>query len=144
LKLSHIGIVVDDVSEFARLFEVLGFKEITDPEPDPIQKVIARFVTVADEKPIHVELLEPTHEDSPISNFLKKRGGSLHHLCFEVDDIEKATEELVQKGFRMVSVPVACIGYDKSFGLQVRAPTKVTFFLLSDRLLIELLQKGHT
>lgn len=143
LELSHIGMVVENVSEFVQLFEVLGFREITNPATDPIQKVAARFVTVADKRPIHLELLEPTHGDSPISNFLKKRGGGLHHLCFEVADIERATDDLVRNGFKMVSAPVACTGYDKSFGLQGTAPTKVAFFLLSERLLVELVQKGQ-
>jgi methylmalonyl-CoA/ethylmalonyl-CoA epimerase len=142
LKLSHIGIVVDNVSEFAKLFEILGFKEITDSEPDPVQKVTARFVTVGDELPIHLELLEPTHEDSPISNFLKKRGGGLHHLCFEVDDIERATDDLVRNGFKMVSPPVDCKGYDRTFRL--KGITRIAFFMLSDRILIELLKKGET
>jgi len=142
LKLNHIGIVVDHVFDFARLFEVLGFREITNPERDPIQKVTARFVTVGDVQPIHIELLEPTDENSPIFNFLKKRGGGLHHLCFEVDDIEEAVDELVRQGFKMVSAPVNCVGYDRSFGL--KGITKIAFFLLSDRILIELLEKGQT
>jgi methylmalonyl-CoA/ethylmalonyl-CoA epimerase len=142
LKLNHIGMVVDNISEFAKLFEVLGLKEITDPEPDSIQKVLACFITAGEGQKIHIELLEPTDESSPISNFLKKRGGGLHHLCFEVDDIEEVMDELVRKGFRMVSAPVNCVGYEKSFGL--KGITRIAFFLLSDRILIELLEKGQT
>jgi methylmalonyl-CoA epimerase len=134
--------VVDNVSDLSKLFELLGFREITDPEPDPIQKVTARFVTVGDEQPIHLELLEPTHEDSPISNFLKKRGGGLHHLCFEVANIEEASNKFKERGFKMVCPPVECVGYDKSFGL--KGTTKIAFFLLSDRILIELLEKSQT
>jgi methylmalonyl-CoA/ethylmalonyl-CoA epimerase len=134
--------VVDNISEFARLFEGLGFKEITDPEPDPIQKVTARFVAVGDEQPIYIELLEPTQEDSPVFNFLKKRGGGLHHLCFEVADIEKTTDELAHKGFKMISKPVECIGYDRSFKDSCGKGTKIAFFLM-DNILIELLENGR-
>ncbi|MGD0916674.1 MAG: VOC family protein [Thermodesulfobacteriota bacterium] len=143
LKLSHIGMAVDNASEFTKLFEVLGFKEITDPEPDPIQKVTARFVTVGTKQPIHIELLEPTHEGSPISNFLKKRGGGLHHLCFEVADVEEASNVLKEKGFKMVCPPVECVGYDRSFKRECGETSKIAFFLFANKILIEFLQKGR-
>lgn len=142
MKLNHIGIVVYEIAVFANLFKMLGFKDVTDPEPDPIQKVRACFVTIDNIFPIHIELLEPIQEDSPISNFLKKRGGGLHHLCFEVNDIDKVVEDLNRNGFKIISPPVECIGYDKSFRLNNAQPTKIAFFLLSDKFLLELLQNG--
>ena len=143
LKLNHIGLVVRNVSEFAEIFRHLGLSEMAEPEPDPVQKVLACFFSAGKGEKTHIELLEPTDENSPISNFLKKRGGGLHHLCFEVDDIEKAKEEFIQKGFRMVSEPVECIGYDRSFKDTCGAGTKIAFFLISDKILIEILEKGH-
>ena len=141
-KLNHIGIVVHDVLETAGLLRLLGLKQLTNPEPDPIQKVSACFLASEDEPDIHIELIEPTHDTSPIARFLANRGGGLHHLCFEVDDIEEMTERLKQKGFQVVSPPVECVGYDRSFDLKGSQATRISFLLLPGRLLIELLQKG--
>lgn len=142
IKLNHIGLVVRDIQKSAEILRTLGLKERTQPEPDPIQKVTACFITAGADQAIHIELLEPTDESSPITNFLSKRGEGLHHLCFEVDDIDLATDELKQKGFQVVSPPVECIGYDRSFRSQCTVNTKIAFLMLPNKLLIELLQKG--
>jgi methylmalonyl-CoA epimerase len=92
---------------------------------------------------VHIELLEPTDTQSPIAKFLGKKGGGLHHLCFEVDDIDAATRDLEQKGFKVVSEPVECIGYNRSFNLGKECSTRIAFLMISNKLLIELLQKGR-
>jgi len=143
LRLNHIGLVVENISEFANILRSLGLSEMTPLEPDPIQKVSARFVTVGgNEHDVHLELLEPTDNSSPISNFLTKSGGGLHHLCFEVDNIDQMANKLTEKGFQIVCPSVECVGYDRSFKLGDKRPTKIAFFLLDNKILIELLQKG--
>ncbi len=142
IKLNHIGFVVQNITEAAKLFGTLGLREVTDAVPDPIQKVVARFMGTGDEGETHIELLEPAEEGSPIGNFLKKRGGGLHHVCFEVDDIDRSMDELAQKGHQVVVPPVSCVGYDRSFKREREGTTKIAFFFLSERILIELLQKG--
>lgn len=138
-RLHHIGLVIPSISEFAEIFHSLGFNEMTHPEPDPIQKVSASFVTVGQEA--YIELLEPLGDDSPITNFLKKTGGGLHHLCFEVGDINTMANRLVQKGFQMVCPPVVCPGFDRSFKWECTQPSRIAFFL-ANKILIELFQKG--
>ena len=49
-----------------------------------------------------MEFLEPTSDDSSLAKFIRERGEGLHHIAFEVDDIEKETEELKLRGFRFV------------------------------------------
>ncbi len=49
-----------------------------------------------------VEFLEPTSEDSTLAKFIRERGEGLHHIAFEVDDIEKVTEDLKARGFRFI------------------------------------------
>ncbi len=142
IKLNHIGFVVEKIAEAAKLFRTLGLREVTGTEPDPIQKVVACFMGTGDEGEAHIELLEPAAEDSPITRFLKKRGGGLHHICFEVDDIERTTDDLIQKGYHVVVPPVDCVGYDRSFKRKPQGTTKIAFFFLSQKILIELLQKG--
>jgi len=141
-KLNHIGFVVQNIEEAAILFRTLGLREVTGTEPDPIQKVVACFMGTGDEGEAHIELLEPAGEDSPISHFLKKRGGGLHHICFEVDDIDRTTDDLIRKGHKVVVPPVDCVGYDRSFKRETEGVTKIAFFFLSEKILIELLQKG--
>jgi methylmalonyl-CoA/ethylmalonyl-CoA epimerase len=142
LRLHHIGLVVPRLSELVEVFRSLGLKQATQPEPDPIQKVTASFIASEKGDEIYIELLEPLSDDSPVTKFLKKLGGGLHHLCFEVDDIDSTVNELEKKGFRLVSPPVECLGYDRSFRPGSTHPTKIAFFLLPNKILIELLQKG--
>ena len=142
VRLNHIGFVVQDISEAARLLRTLGLREVTQVEPDPVQKVVACFMGTGDEGEAHIELLEPAGEDSPINNFLKKRGGGLHHICFEVDNINRATDDLMQKGYKVMVPPIDCVGYDRSFRRETEGVTQVAFFFLSEKILIELLQKG--
>jgi len=58
-----------------------------------------------------LELLEPTGAESPVAKFLAKRGPGVHHLCFAVEDLEKALADLRGRGFRLVNEsPVAGAG----------------------------------
>jgi methylmalonyl-CoA/ethylmalonyl-CoA epimerase len=143
IRLNHIGVVVQDVLEVAEVLRTLGIEALTRPEPDPVQKVTACFMGKEGAEEVHIELLEPTDTQSPIAKFLGKKGGGLHHLCFEVDDIDAATRDLERKGFKLISEPVECIGYDRSFDLGKNASTRIAFLMTSNKLLIELLQKGR-
>ena len=142
IRLNHIGFVVRNISESAELFGALGLREVTKPEPDPLQKVIACFMATPGDDDAHIELIEPSEDHSPVSNFLEKRGGGLHHICFEIDDIEKTVHDLEKRGFKVVVPPVDCLGYDRSFNRQSQRVSKIAFFFLSDKFLIELLEKG--
>lgn len=139
IKLHCIGLVLQKISDIAEIFRALGFKEMANFEPDPIQKVAASFVTVGDGQDAYIELLEPTEERSPVTGFLKKRGGGLHHRCFEVDDIEEITDRLREKGLRVVYEPVDCMGYDRSFQRRCAHPSRIAFFLLPNKILVEFL-----
>jgi methylmalonyl-CoA/ethylmalonyl-CoA epimerase len=141
-KLDHIGLVVEKIDEFQRIMRVFQPKEVTDPMADPIQKVAASFVTVGEGHDVYVELLEPADETSPITKFLRKRGGGLHHLCFEVDDIDGATKMLLDEGFRVVVPPVDCPTYDANLGRECSGMTRIAFFMMTEFFLIELIEKG--
>lgn len=143
LKLDHIGLVVEDIKKAGDIFEAIGLEGGTKAVPDPIQKVTASFITVGKEDGVYIELLEPTSDDSPISNFLEKKGGGLHHLCFEVEDIEQAVNELNDKGFRVVSRAVDCAAYDENLKRTCQSPTKIAFVIISKGILIELIEKGR-
>ncbi|MBN1368248.1 MAG: VOC family protein [Dehalococcoidales bacterium] len=142
-KLHHIGLVAPSIPEATEIFNSLGLTEATIPGTDPIQKVKASFVTTGEGQDVYVELLEPAGEDSPIFKFLNNKGGGLHHLCFEVDDIDKLTAEFLKKGFKMVCAPVECAGYDETYKTGANNATRVAFFILPNKLLIELIQIGN-
>ena len=137
LRLNHIGLVVEDIERAVRILRSLGLKKCTSPEMDPVQRVNATFVEIVPDQDVYIELLEPAAEDSPISAHLKK-GGGLHHLCFEVVDMDAACAGLGREGYRCVTGPTHCRGFDRSFGL---AGTRIAFFMAPIRLLVELVEK---
>jgi methylmalonyl-CoA epimerase len=143
LKLDHIGFVVENIDTVKELFKTVGLDTGTEAVINPLQKVSASFVNVGEKDDIYIELLEPASDDSPISNFLQKKGGGLHHLCFEVDDVGKATQELTAKGFRMVVSPEDCTAYDDNLKRECTESTKIAFFIISKGVLIELIEKGR-
>jgi methylmalonyl-CoA/ethylmalonyl-CoA epimerase len=90
-KVNHIAIVVPDL-DASMLFwvDALGL-ELTDREHVASQAVDVAFLPVGDTK---IELLQPTDDESGVARYLAKRGAGMHHLCFEVDDIEAALAKL--------------------------------------------------
>ncbi|RLA86589.1 MAG: methylmalonyl-CoA epimerase [Deltaproteobacteria bacterium] len=111
MRLHHVGLVVKDVEKVARSLEdFLGLTYISGPTEDPIQRVRAIFLELGWGKGLSLELLEPTSEDSPVVKF-QRRGGGIHHLCFEVEDIEGEIERLRERGVQLVKEPVPAVGF---------------------------------
>jgi methylmalonyl-CoA/ethylmalonyl-CoA epimerase len=98
-KIDHIAIAVKNMAEeIIRYRDVLGL-EFLGCETVPEQKVNVAFFKVND---VFIELLEPLGPDSPISAFVEKKGGGLHHLALAVDDIQGAIKTLRDKNVRMI------------------------------------------
>lgn len=97
-KLEHIGIAVDNLKEAVAAYEALGLR-LSLTEEIPKEGVRVAMFPVGRTR---IELLEPTSADSTIAKFLQKRGEGIHHLAFEVDDLEGACEELRSAGLRLV------------------------------------------
>lgn len=140
LKLDHIGFVTKDREEIEKIFRRLGITKITNPVPEPLQKVSASFIDIGNN--VYLEILTPTQDDSPITNFLRKKGPGLNHLCFEVDDIESATRVFKDAGFSLVCEPTECEAYDINLGRNPEKKTKIAFFFIPNLILIELIEKG--
>jgi methylmalonyl-CoA/ethylmalonyl-CoA epimerase len=99
LKISHLGITTPALGEAARTLErVLGMKQ-GHVEEVADQRVRTAFYPVGEST---LEYLEPTAPDGPIGKFLEKRGPGVHHLAFEVDDVDAAVRELLERGVRMI------------------------------------------
>ena len=98
-KIDHIAIAVKNLAEeITRYRDVLGL-EYLGTEVVAEQKVTVAFFKISD---VFIELLEPLTADSPISAFIEKKGGGLHHLALEVDDIQGAIRRLQEKNVQML------------------------------------------
>lgn len=97
-KVDHIGIAVRSIEEALPLYTALGL------EVERIEVVEAEGVRVAMIPcgETHLELLEPTREDSPIAKFLEQRGPGLHHICLGSDDIRADDTKLREAGLRLL------------------------------------------
>jgi methylmalonyl-CoA epimerase len=130
MKLDHIGIAVKSIEERLQVWkDALGLGLVTLEEVEDQKVKVAKL----DVRGTEIELLEPTAEDSPIFKFIEKKGEGIHHLCFQVPDIEKILTEIKGQGIRLID-EVPRIGAGGS---------KIAFIHPKDMggVLIELLQK---
>jgi methylmalonyl-CoA epimerase len=99
MKINHLGIATKGIEEALKFWEdALGLENIhTEVIED--QKVRVAMLPLSESR---IELLEPTSEDSPISKFLEKRGGGIHHVAIEVEDIAVSLAQLKAKGMRLI------------------------------------------
>ena len=108
MKLHHVGIVVNNIQEsLGELKRYLSFETTSSIMPVGSQKVNICLLKIGNP---FLELIEPVSPDSAISEFAKS-GGGIHHLCFEVKDIESELESLAKKGATILVNPVK--GFDE-------------------------------
>jgi methylmalonyl-CoA/ethylmalonyl-CoA epimerase len=99
MKINHLGIATKGIDDALKFWaDALGLENVhTEIVED--QKVKVAMLPLGESR---IELLEPTGDDSPISKFLEKRGGGIHHIAVEVDDIEAALKKLKDQGMRLI------------------------------------------
>jgi methylmalonyl-CoA/ethylmalonyl-CoA epimerase len=99
-KINHIAIAVADIDGALSFWrDALGLV-VDHIEDVPSQKAVVGFLPCGDSE---VELVKPTAEDTGVAKFLAERGGGMHHLCFEVDDIDAMLLQLKNKGVRLIN-----------------------------------------
>lgn len=99
-KVNHVAIAVADLdSALAFWRDALGL-QLDHVEDVPSQKAAVAFMPIGDTE---IELVKPTAEDTGVAKFIAERGGGMHHLCFEVDDIEGMLAQLKEKGVRLIN-----------------------------------------
>ena len=100
IKVEHIGIAVKNLSEvndlYAKLFDRAHYKQ----EEVASEGVSTSFFQMGETK---IEFLESTAEDGPISKYINKKGEGIHHIAFEVADIEKEMARLREEGFQLIN-----------------------------------------
>lgn len=97
--IDHIGIAVKDIKTSSEFYKGRLNLDVSEPIDVPSQKVRIAFLEIGNTR---LELIQPLGEDSPVEKFIQKKGEGLHHICFWVDDIEKALAELRDKKVRLV------------------------------------------
>ncbi|MGD2085693.1 MAG: VOC family protein [Candidatus Aminicenantes bacterium] len=111
MKLHHIGKVVKDLDEAVKYHrETFGLEPIGERVIDPIQKVEVVTLNTGYGEDLTLELICPISDDSPVNKFLKK-GGGLHHLSFEVENIQQAIAEFRDKGALILGEVVPSAGH---------------------------------
>ena len=107
-KLNHIAIATPSLDDAIKTYkDMLGVK-ISDPIAQTDHGVKVVFIELPNTK---IELLEPLGENSPIEKFLdKNKKGGIHHICFEVEDIDSAIMRLKRDGASILGDGKAKIG----------------------------------
>lgn len=133
-KLLHVGVAVPSLEPTTETLSTLfGYRVISGPFEDPIQKVSVNFLTTAPTDDVEIELIAPLTDDSPIRSMLKKNSGGAYHLCFETRDIDKALEHAVKNGCMIVSKPVPAVAFGGRRIAWIYAPSRQLFELVEAR-----------
>ena len=112
-KLRHVGVAVPALGPATEaLADLFGYRVVSGPFDDPIQKVSVNFLTQSDQDVAEIELISPLSEDSPIASMLRKSGGGAYHLCFETTDIEQALVHAKNNGCVIVSPAVPAVAFN--------------------------------
>jgi len=131
MKIDHLGIAVKSLKDALPFYETVLGLELKGVEVVDDQGVKVAFLPAGDSR---IELLEPLSGDSVVGRFLARRGEGLHHVCYEVEDLESRLEEFSARGVNLLA------GYPK-----IGAEGKLVAFLhpsSANGVLVELVQKA--
>lgn len=99
MKMDHVGIAVRSIDAALPLWRDAMGAEVGDRETIPSQEVTVLFLKTGESC---TELLEPSGEDSPIQRFIDKRGEGLHHIAYQVENLESVMTNLGEAGARLI------------------------------------------
>jgi methylmalonyl-CoA/ethylmalonyl-CoA epimerase len=99
-RLNHVAIAVRDIGKAADVYRHILGARVSEAVPQPDHGVTTVFITLPNTK---IELLEPLGEPPPIARFLERNPeGGIHHVCYEVDNIDAALDMLKKQGARVL------------------------------------------
>jgi methylmalonyl-CoA/ethylmalonyl-CoA epimerase len=111
-KLRHVGVAVKSLEPTTEaLSSLFGYKVVSGPFDDPIQKVTVNFLAKSDQDVAEIELIAPLTEDSPITSILAKGGGAAYHLCFETSDLDQAIVHAKNNGCILLGQPAPATAF---------------------------------
>jgi methylmalonyl-CoA/ethylmalonyl-CoA epimerase len=132
ISLHHIGCVVDSIEDrIERYLLALGAASVSQIFEDPIQRSRVAFLDLSTPGSVHFELIQPASADSPVEGFLQK-GGGLHHLCYEVDDLHTQIDAMKSLKAVLIRSPKPAVAFGGRRIAWMRTP---------DALLIEYLER---
>ncbi len=132
-RLHHVGFVVDSIDSVAERFaKSLGAEWDGKITFDPLQGVKVSFIWGSDPAATSIELVEPAATDSPVSRFLE-RGGGLHHLCYEVENLEEELNYSRSVGGVVVRQPLPAVAF---------GGRRIAWVITRDKLAVEFLETG--
>jgi len=132
IKLHHIGFVLASIQESAESFaRSLGATWDGNIVFDPLQKVRVTFLLGAHIGDSLIELVEPDGPESPVLRFLESRNGGLHHLCYEVEDLESHLVFCRSIGTIILRPPIPAVAF---------GGRRIAWALTKKRLLVEFLE----
>ena len=98
-KILHIAIAVKDIEASKKLFSLISNTTASETTVVSDQKVKVCFIETGETR---IELIQPIEGNIGVAKFLEKRGEGLHHICLEVEDIERALADYKSRGFRLI------------------------------------------
>ncbi len=135
MKLDHIGVVVNDIEHsqeyYTRMFDCRPLSKIIY---EPAHKVHVLFLDVGHGSSPMIELIMPAAEDSRVSAYLKKTGGGIHHLAYEVPDIDEAVRHFKSSKAMIIGGIVPGAGHDN---------TRTVWLYTVEKELVELIEQRH-
>jgi methylmalonyl-CoA/ethylmalonyl-CoA epimerase len=108
IHIDHIGIATSDLESASHFWKLIGLIQGSEDETVVEQGVTTRFFSTSppdesvEQHPPMVELLQPTSEETPIGNFLAKRGPGIQQLCFRVEKLQQLIDYLLDNGIQMI------------------------------------------
>jgi methylmalonyl-CoA/ethylmalonyl-CoA epimerase len=130
-SLHHVGIIVPDMAMLPRMAAALGLRHVGGVTTDTTQRVRVAFLAGATEGMGLLELVEPLGADSPAAA-LAQKGGGIHHICYEVGDLDGWVERAKRDGMLLVAAPVPASAFDGR---------RIAWMYSRDRLLVEYLER---
>ena len=100
IKINHLAIVVENIENALAFWrDALGLP-LGNTQEVPQEQVKIAFLEAGES---HVELVQPTSDDSGIAKYLAKKGAGMHHICFEVENISTALQHMADKGIELIN-----------------------------------------
>ncbi len=131
-RLHHIGFVVDSVERSLPFFATsMKANHVSEIFVDPLQKVKVAFLVTGGPGEPQIELVAPVGSSSPVHRFLAK-GGGLHHLCYEVDNLEWQLAEMKDRKCVLIRPPKPAVAF---------SGRRVAWIVTRERLVVEYLER---
>lgn len=133
-RLHHVGYVVADVEQaLPSWMASLGARQVSPVFHDPLQKVKVVFLQPDSEDRVQVELVAPAGEGSPVAPFLTK-GGGLHHVCYEVDDLDAHLAVMKARKAVVIRPPKPAVAFEGR---------RIAWMVTRERLVLEFVERAR-